>query len=582
MESNKKDNYQLTTKEIESINEIDRTLKKIENFTFNYSTIGFRYNENILDKLIFRAGIMASILSMSKGGLPIGIMITGGNNKSTDNGIKISSDNGEMIKEEEKYFEEIINSQNLKDSINSIFSKLKPTQGKCIIIIGLDNRKSSKKFSEILIKGLKCINNCSFNLYNIIPCPNLFFLTLLNQMAFQKIGLKYKMIFAPEDNYWIYLKHSCNKFHSYYNMIFKNKNQENNTKYENELCIDCSNGIGSLYKDKIKNIFNNEENNFQLKISFINDNNLDKEINNNCGINSILQNKIPINKKEKYSSIIKNATFSADLDSSIYYIDNKDEKNGIKIIKGEKMIILFCKMLDFLINNFSKNLKIKYYEMVKMGIITSWYCNQEFISFYENNLKNNKYELTLVKTGMKNLQKAKDTKKYDISICYDYNGQGSIYISKELTMKFGKLSSLIETSKDSQIIELFQMFIALFNSTTSDGIANLLVIESILKVMNLSINDVYNFYEDIPYKMVNIKVNNKNKFVTNEEDSKLLKPIEVKNKIEELINKYEKCRILIRPSLVEDYLKIYIESKSEEDNLEMVQIISKYLKEKNG
>ena len=70
-------------------------------------------------------------------------------------------------------------------------------------------------------------------------------------MTFQKIGLKYKMIFAPQDNYWLYLNNSFNKFHSYYNMVFKNKNKENESKYENEICIDCSNGIGSIYKKQI-------------------------------------------------------------------------------------------------------------------------------------------------------------------------------------------------------------------------------------------------------------------------------------------------------------------------------------------
>ena len=580
MESNKQDYYNLTIKEIDSINEIDKTLQKIDNFHFHYGTVGFRYNMKKLEKLIYRAGIMTSILSMSKDGLPMGIMITGGNNKNVDNGIKISSENGQMISnEEEKYFEELINSDNLKEALNSIFSKLKPKQGKCIIIIGLDNRKSSKKLSEILIKGLKCIDNCTFNLYNIIPSPNLCFLTLLNQMNFQKIGLKYKMIFAPQDNYWLYLNNSFNKFHSYYNMVFKNKNKENESKYENEICIDCSNGIGSIYKKQIIQILSNKENNLELKINFINDNNIDKEINNNCGIKSLLENKIPINKKEKYPSIIKNITLSSDLDSSLYYIDNIKEKSGIEIIKGEKIIILCCKMLDFLINNFSKNLKIKYYEMVKMGIITSWYCNQEFISFYENNLKNNNYELRLVKTGIKILQK--ESKKFDISICYEYNGQGTIYISKELSIKFGKLSSLIETSKDSQIIELFQLFIALFNTTTSDGLANILVIESILKIMNLSINDVYKFYEDLPYKMVNIEVKDKNKFVTNEDDSKLLEPNDVKNKIDELVKKYEKCRVLIRPSGTEDCLRIYVETKTDENNCEIIKEIEKYLKEED-
>ena len=578
MESIKQDYYTLSEKEIESINEIDKIYPKIENIYFYYGANGFRYNEKYLDKLIFRAGIMTSILSMSKNGLPMGIMITGDNYKNLYNEIKISSENGLIIsKEEEKYYEELINSNNIKETIKSIFSKLKPIQGKCIIIIGIDNRKSSTKLCDILIKGLQCIKNCSFNLYNNTSCPNLYFLTLLNQMTFQKIGLKYKMIFAPKDNYLIYLNNSFNKFHSYYNMIFKNSKKENDLKYENEISIDCSKGIGSLYKQQIINILSNKENNFQLKINFINDN----EINNIFGFKSNLKNEISNYKKEIYSSVIKNVELSSNLDFLIYYINNNNlelNKNDeeIKIIRGEKIIILYCRMLDFLVNNFSNGLKNKYNEMIKMGIITSLYCNKAFISFFENNLKDN-YQLLLVKTGIKNLQR--ESKQFDISICYEYNGEGTIYISKELSVKFGKLSSLIETSKDSQIIELFQLFISLFNSTTSDGIANLLIIESILNKMNLSINDVYNFYEDIPFKIFDIEVKDKNKFVLNDDNCKLIEPNDLKNKFEELINKYENCRILIMPSTVENCLRIYVESKSQDNNKEIEDAILKYLKE---
>ena len=251
--------------------------------------------------------------------------------------------------------------------------------------------------------------------------------------------------------------------------------------------------------------------------------------------------------------------------------------NGkIDIIKGEKMIVLYCKILDFLINNFSKNLKIKFFEMIKMGIITSIDCNKAFISYFDNNLKSN-YELCIVKTGIKNLQK--ESKKFDISICYDYNGLGIIYINNELNIKFGKLSSLIETSKDSQIIELFQIFISLFNIASSDSLDNLFNIELILKTMNLSIKDVFNFYEDIPYQIIDINIKDKNKFVTNDGDHKLLEPSDIKNKIEELINKFEKSRIFINPSEVENCLKIYVESKNH--NKEIIEEISKFIKEGN-
>ena len=574
MESNKEEYYKLSEKEINSLSELDKVYESKGNNEFRIKLSNFISDEKQLNKLVYRAGIMTSIFSMSKNGLPMGIMITGGNNNNLFNGIKICSEKGEMLSdEEEKYFEDIINSNNIKESLNILFEKLKPKQGKCIIVIGIDNRERSKKLSEILIKGLKCIDNCSFNFYDIVPSPSLYFLSFVNQMTFQKIGLKYKMVFVPKENYWGYLINSFNKFHSYYNIVFKNK-EENKIKYENEICIDLSHGIASSYKNQIMSIFNNKENNFPLKIHLINDNNNEHELNANCGINSILEKNLPKNKREKCASIVKCATLSSDLDSIIYYIDEGDGKNGIKIIKGEKIIVLYAKMLDFLINNFSKNLKIKYHEMIKMGIITSKYSNGAFISYCENNLKN--YKLFLTKTGISNIQK--ESKKFDISICYEYNGQGTIYISQDLSTNFGKLSSLIETSKDSQIIELFQLFIALFNSITCDGVSNLLVIESIMKTVNFSIKDVYDFYNELPYKIVDIQVKY-NKFITNEDDSKILEPKNMQKIIDELSKKYTNSKIYVRPAGIEDCLRVYAESETVDNCEKIIEELSKRLKE---
>jgi phosphoacetylglucosamine mutase len=197
--------------------------------------------------------------------------------------------------------------------------------------------------------------------------------------------------------------------------------------------------------------------------------------------------------------------------------------------------------------------------MIKMSIISSSYSNKAFISYCEKTLNN--YKLCLVKPGMKNLER--ESKKYDISLCYEYNGQGTIYINKELTKKFGQLSCLIETSKDSQIIELFQLFIALFNCASTDGIANLLIIESLLKVMNLSIKDIYNFYEEIPYKMIDVKINSNNEILANNDETKLLEPKNIQNKIDKIMSKYNNCRVLVRPSRDDDdCLKFYLLRRS--------------------
>ena len=79
----------LPEKILNSLEEIDKNIKTIDRY-FNYGTAGFRFNEDLLEKISFRSGILTCLLSMSKNSLPYGIMLTASHNIYTDNGVKIA------------------------------------------------------------------------------------------------------------------------------------------------------------------------------------------------------------------------------------------------------------------------------------------------------------------------------------------------------------------------------------------------------------------------------------------------------------------------------------------------------------
>ena len=519
MNSIKKDeHYQLSEKEMKYLTELDESLKN-----------------NCMERKILRVGVVSSILSMTKNGLPIGVMICHFKQGEKEIDIQISSDKGKLISyEEEKYFTEIINSSNIKESINLLFSKLKPSQGKSIIVIGTNDESKSKNLCDILFKGLKSIERCSFNLYNNISTPGLFFLTFVNQMAFEKLGLKHKMIFVPQDNYWTYLSISFHKFHNFYKNIFKNA-IFSKTNYENNIDIKFDAGDEKIQKEQILNILNNKDNNFDIK--FQTNNSKSVQINDNG-------------------------------EKIVYYIDNYTIE-----VSMEKMIVLFCKMLNFLIENFSKNLRIKYYQDIKMGIITTIYSNTAFDIYMKNNF--DKYQIKRVKPGFRNLQE--EAKNYDISICYEKDGMGTIFINDELSKKFGKLSSLIETSKDSQIIELFQLYVSMFNITYTDAIANFLIIESILKIMNLSLKDVNEFYNDMPYKVLNLEIKNLNK-IRIDDEYQLVEPLSIKNVIDKFKSENNICKFCFIHD--DKLLNLYLDSENDKNNQILVEeLMTQFKKE---
>ena len=74
------------------------------------------------------------------------------------------------------------------------------------------------------------------------------------------------------------------------------------------------------------------------------------------------------------------------------------------------------------------------------------------MKYIEENLKG--LNLDLAKTGVKYLHSK--ARNYDIAVYFEANGHGTIYCNEKLIDKFTLLSSLIENSKDSQILELIQ------------------------------------------------------------------------------------------------------------------------------
>ena len=142
---------------------------------------------------------------MSKNSLPHGIMITASHNPYQDNGIKISGDFGVMITpEEEDIAVEIANSKNLKETLLSVIKKLNIQQFRSIIVLAHDTRRSSPKLSDIMKKALDVLK-CEYKFYDIVTTPCLQFLILIFILAFEKIGIKNKMIFPPVDDYWNFL-----------------------------------------------------------------------------------------------------------------------------------------------------------------------------------------------------------------------------------------------------------------------------------------------------------------------------------------------------------------------------------------
>jgi phosphoacetylglucosamine mutase len=220
----------------------------------------------------------------------------------------------------------------------------------------------------------------------------------------------------------------------------------------------------------------------------------------------------------------------------------------------------------------SKSLQSKFKEQVKIGIICTAYSNGNFINFIKGNLE---FELLIAKTGVKHLHLK--AKKFDIAVYFESNGHGTTYSSEEVFKKIQKLNCFVESSTDSQILELISIFLSMFNRTTGDSLSVLIGVESCLKFNNMSLLDLYETYSELPSVNLKAIVKDKNIFIANEDESRLVQPESLQILIDEEVRKITKGRCFVRPSGTEDILRIYSEACSFEEAQNLAQIISNYI-----
>jgi len=305
-----------------ALEEYDSKLTKIDK-EFSCGTSGFRYDENELDRVAFRIGIISCIKSQILGGLPVGIMVTASHNKYTDNGFKIAGEGGRMISPYwEGIYTKLVNAKNLSYTLKNIIEELVNSNVSvsknfdkdihAIVLLACDTRRSSPKLVGIITDCLNILN-ANFKNYGIQTTPALHFLTLLNQITFNTKSHK-SFDFVHSEEYWKFLKNGLRTFNLFYEKIYyKNIERNEPNKYEGEFTIDCSNGIAAYHYKKIIEIFGET-----AKIHSYNTNYSEiTALNESCGAEYVhKEKKIPINYfKDAY---VKNVSYDGDVDRIVY------------------------------------------------------------------------------------------------------------------------------------------------------------------------------------------------------------------------------------------------------------------------
>ena len=178
------------------------------------------------------------------------------------------------------------------------------------------------------------------------------------------------------------------------------------------------------------------------------------------------------------------------------------------------------------------------------------YVNSRATRFLKSKGINNE----LCPTGVKNAHPI--VVKYDIGANDEPNGHGTI------VCKWDRVLSALESKKDTLEAKKIIGILQLSNMTVGDAIANLLLIESILRDLDMSIQHFNDIYLDNPSRMYKAVVKDRTKFKVIWDESRLTEPAALQETIDRLVASVQEGKAFVRPSGTEDILRLYAEAST--------------------
>lgn len=449
---------------------------------YKYGTSGFRYNSKILMNIARNIGKYLAYYG-SQEEKYIGIIITASHNHYKDNGVKIINSDGFLLMDEEEI-----------DCTEYINGKIQLKLGKNIpkILIGNDSRHSGQLIKRLIIGGILDIcNDAIIEDINYVSTP---------QMHYELISLNQKIKILYE-NYFF-----------------------NECVLNNDIIVDCSNGIGSkVLKDleyKEENIINNKMEEYRL-------------LNNNCGSDYICNNQC---FPKIYNGIKENnrlySALDGDADRCIFFYE--DINKEFILLNGDSISALYC-------------LFLQKYSNEKITYIHTSYTNCGLINY----LKSLNIETKCVATGIKHLQK--ECLNHKLSVYFESNGHGSIHYNKEIYEKS---------------CDILKKLLRMQNQYTGDGISHIYGVDYILSILEMSKEEWYNLYKNNKSKLYKLEVNDRTIFKCDKNETKLIEPKNIQKELYKLMEE-SNSNIFVRASGTEDILRVYIECYGE-DNFEEI------------
>jgi phosphoacetylglucosamine mutase len=192
---------------------------------------------------------------------------------------------------------------------------------------------------------------------------------------------------------------------------------------------------------------------------------------------------------------------------------------------------------------------------VSHGLIETAYANGSVGRFLEDR----GIKRVIVPTGVK--YATPEQKKFTIGANDEPNGHGTILVNWQALD--AALNSL-EDPMDYNAQKL-RTFLKIPSQTVGCGIANMLMMEAVMRDLDMNVKQVIELYTENPSVLTKAEVKDRTSFKTTWDEQRLVEPFGLQDFIDTACKNTPCGRCFVRPSGTEDILRVYAEAKTPED-----------------
>ncbi|KAG0609605.1 hypothetical protein M758_7G000100 [Ceratodon purpureus] len=521
---------------------------------FSYGTAGFRTDAALLPSTIFRMGVLAALRSICTQGIT-GLMLTASHNPVHENGVKLVDPSGGMLAVSWESYSDLLanapDADNFVQAVEDIIRNEKiQERGKSgeKVLLGRDTRPSGQSLLEAAFKGVEAVRGVEAQDMGILTTPQLHWM----------VRCINKRVPATESDYFRTLSKAFSTLSD-----LRPSGLGECTDHEN-LIVDAANGVGA---DKL---FQLQKVTPSLRVQ-VRNSGLEGEglLNDGVGADFVQKEKIPPRGFDASSDSSKRcASLDGDADRLVYFYISPMEQTdatsaSLQLLDGDKIATLFSSYImdqlqilrgKSLLSGAIPNTEIPGFGTVKVAVIQTAYANGASTKYIKQVLG---LEVALTPTGVKHLHKR--AAQYDVGIYFEANGHGTILFSDNFLQWLHDAASLEEEGQRKQAARRLVAVSEMVNQAVGDALSSILMVESVLRYRNWSLQQWNALYTDLPSRQLKVTVADRSVFKTTDAETKVAFPSLLQGAIDTLVEKYEGGRAFVRPSGTEDVVRIYAE-----------------------